>query len=576
MSVWSRDAVDSSSSKPWWREAPVAWLILLVMIVYSARIAETPLRGEETRWALVAKEMVQSGDWIVPRQQDEAFLNRPPLHCWLIAATGVIRGAWDTLTYRLPSLAGTLFITLLIYGYARVSLNQLGALAAAAAFATMAELLQTGRLAETDAVFIPLVGASLLVWHWGYLRGWPDWRTWTAGYGFMALAALTKGPQAPIYFVGAVGAYLIVAGQWRRLFTWGHALGIVTAAAIVGAWALALVAEQGWEGAGVIWGGQTALRLHGWRGAEVARHLLQFPFEVIACTLPWSLFLVAYLSRRFRNSLRSARPVAVFLGTCLAVAFPTCWVPPEGRTRYFAPLYPCLAVLIGLVIQRCAELRGVEFRLAGRLRRTWTLSMIALAGVMMLAAGGLVAASMFPEHPRLAPWAGPPVLTACYALASVALAALACRARHAGDPRHILAGGIALTGFMGIVIANVVTDAHVRNDPDTAAAMAQVHGRLPHATPLVSLNPIHHRFAYYHGKPIAQAPWPTAAHAADERLTYFCFDAAKPGRREALPFAWEEVAVVSMERRQRRNPREVVIVGRRVHEELTATSAFVP
>ena len=40
-------------------------------------------------------------------------------------------------------------------------------------YATFGEIFQTGRMAETESVFILFVGGALLVWHWGVVRHWP-------------------------------------------------------------------------------------------------------------------------------------------------------------------------------------------------------------------------------------------------------------------------------------------------------------------------------------------------------------------------------------------------------------------
>ncbi len=45
---------------------------LVVWVVYFSRLAELPLAGEEPRRTEVAREMVRSGDYIVPRQQGKS------------------------------------------------------------------------------------------------------------------------------------------------------------------------------------------------------------------------------------------------------------------------------------------------------------------------------------------------------------------------------------------------------------------------------------------------------------------------------------------------------------------------
>src|SRR5262245_17430544 len=80
---------------PWWREAEVAGLCLLVVVAYFLRAGELPIRGEEPTRAQTAREMVERGDWLVPREQGEPFLIRPPLQFWVIAGTCVTVGSWS-------------------------------------------------------------------------------------------------------------------------------------------------------------------------------------------------------------------------------------------------------------------------------------------------------------------------------------------------------------------------------------------------------------------------------------------------------------------------------------------------
>src|SRR5262245_1520864 len=131
----------------------MAILVAFVAACYGLRMDKLSIRGEESRWATVAMEMQRTGDWIVPRQPGEPFLRRPPMGSWLIAAAASGRGAFDPIAVRLPSILAVLAMTLLIYCYGRSFLGGPAALAAAVGFAAMPEVLQMGRLAESDAVF---------------------------------------------------------------------------------------------------------------------------------------------------------------------------------------------------------------------------------------------------------------------------------------------------------------------------------------------------------------------------------------------------------------------------------------
>ena len=152
----------------WWREREFYAVGVIVLLIFFSRLTLLPIRGEETRRAMVAREMLWTGDWIVPRQQGEPFLSRPPLGSYPIALLALVLGDCTLLATRLPSASATLCTALLIYSYSRQLMGRTAALAAALSFATSLLVLQLGALAESEATFTALVAGSLLFWHWGY------------------------------------------------------------------------------------------------------------------------------------------------------------------------------------------------------------------------------------------------------------------------------------------------------------------------------------------------------------------------------------------------------------------------
>ncbi len=181
------DKTNKAASPRFLREWELVALGLLVLGVYFSRLTALAICGEESRWANAAREMIATGDWIMPRQQGALFAERPPLGSWAMVLVGLARGEVDLVAVRLPSVLATLLLTWLIYGYVRRWATRFAALAAAAAYATSVQVMQLGRLGESEALFALFVGGSLLVWHAGYLQGAPKpwcgrpatrWRRW--------------------------------------------------------------------------------------------------------------------------------------------------------------------------------------------------------------------------------------------------------------------------------------------------------------------------------------------------------------------------------------------------------------
>ncbi len=340
-----------STSRPTSRGSAVEWLSLLAL---AAAVLIPPaliysIRGEESRWARVAAEFREHHDWVVPRQQGQPFLSRPPLGSWLIAAAAWVRGDLDRVAVRAPSIIATLLTTILIYLTCRGYLNRFGAWVAAVAFASMAQVMELGSRAESEAVYTLFLGSALLLWYRDYAVGRNLVRCWAVGYGLAALAFLTKGPQAVAYFGAATLVYLTLRRDWRALVHPGHIAGWGLFALVVGAWAIPFVQAEGWAALRRVGSDDILMRFQNLRPAFVARHLISFPFELWGAALPGSLALMALLSGSVRRAARNA--LLLFPAVCLAVAIPTCWLVPGARPRYLMPLYPCLAVIIGWLAQ---------------------------------------------------------------------------------------------------------------------------------------------------------------------------------------------------------------------------------
>lgn len=566
-----------------WLEPQAVVLALVVGAIFFTRLGDLTLRGEETRRARVALEMLESGDWIVPREQGRLFPDRPPLGNWLIALSMLVTGNGGAVAIRLPTALATLATSLVVYGYTRGFLCRNAALAAGLAYATSGQILQLGMLAETEAALTLLVGASLLSWHLGYLRRWPAALTWSAGYGFAALAALAKGPQGPIYFVGAAVVYLAWRRDWRFLFSATHVLGAALFVAIVAAWQVPYSRAVEWKLVLQTWGHTSAMRFDYSQPWPVVKHLLVYPWEIAGCLLPGSVWLVAFLRRDFRRSLGVAGEPAVFLWLAIAVAFPTCWLAPQARGRYFMPLYPCFAPLVAIVIDRARS--SSPGWLAGFWRRYWAVACAAVS----LAAGGVLLAAFWPALAET-PLRQSPAFSAAYVLFSifavwtiVGWALPTSRARNggqcppygflvvrqfrsymrqAGKPDLPVAPLVAMALFLGLTWNGLWMNDLIRRSEDIGGQVAAVKRLLPDGVRLVSLGRAHHPFVYYYGQTIAWLDWPKAESTTPE-FEYFCFHSIR-GRRKPLPFDWQEVAVVRCDRYRRSQPVDAMVIGKRV------------
>ncbi len=576
-----------ASAARWWREWEVWVVVLLAGLIYGTRLSDSLPSGEEPRKGQIAREMITSGDWIVPRQQGLPFLSRPPVQNWAIAAVALARGKVDAVAIRLPSVLALLLTTVLIYAYGRTFLSRLGALWAAAAYSTMGLVLQFGWLGETESLYTLVVAGSLLTWRWADATGRSPLLTWCAGYSLAALGMLTKGPQAPIYFLGGVGLFLLVMRRWRELFRWQHAAGIAVFLAIFLAWEIPFYLRVTPHEAWMMLTGDVAAHLNDSSWSRTVKHVFEFPLSVAACTLPWGVLLLAYFRRDFRRSIGFARTDVCFLAVSIGFAFLTCYVVPGARNRYFASMLPLCALLIGLAAQQCSVVAvseaGTVPIFSGTIghRRKALVGMVEKMGLSLLRPDriwrhyfigmGIVCAGLgmwFTAATvlRLGAFKGqqPPVFAAVFALAAAAVTTIAFWSSRRYSPVGERLGVLALAGFLGLTYCGAIVNIFVASWHPIDAEVAALAARIPADVELVSIGPVDDVFLYYYGRPIRRLPASEGLGRQERPWTWFCM-----GCGPTLPKfdpSYERLGTIALETAYSDHPHDVVIIGRRLSD----------
>ena len=85
------------------------WLfwILAVLVLGAGLGLRDPWPADEPRFALVAKQMIESGDWLFPHRGTELYSDKPPTFMWLQAAAYTVFGNWRV-AFLLPCLLAAL------------------------------------------------------------------------------------------------------------------------------------------------------------------------------------------------------------------------------------------------------------------------------------------------------------------------------------------------------------------------------------------------------------------------------------------------------------------------------------
>lgn len=145
------------------RRAVIAAGLLLVVFAFGYRLGSPALLDEpnDAQYAEVAREMLDSGDWISPQLDYVLFLNKPPLLYWLIASAYELLGVSE-LAARLPGTLLTLLTLGLLYRLGRELFDPVTGLLAACLLAGLPSTIFEARFVRPDmALTAATVGALL-------------------------------------------------------------------------------------------------------------------------------------------------------------------------------------------------------------------------------------------------------------------------------------------------------------------------------------------------------------------------------------------------------------------------------
>ena len=238
----------------------LALLVVVALIsILPGFFAIPPTDRDESRFAQATKQMIETGEYVDIRFQDDMRYKKPAGIYWLQAgvvkagqALGVPQALTTIWLYRIPSLVGALAAVLLTYWAALAFVTTRAAVFAGLMMASCLLLSVEGRIAKTDAVLLAAVVAAMGAMARAYLpeqRRLTDARAswmlpaifWTA----LAAGVLLKGPVI-VLFVGLAALTLLVADRSARwLFSLRPLVGAVWFALLVLPWFLAIVLRSG-------------------------------------------------------------------------------------------------------------------------------------------------------------------------------------------------------------------------------------------------------------------------------------------------------------------------------------------
>lgn len=327
------------------------WFLLGALLLIGAGIGlRDPWPADEPRFVLVARQMIESGNWLFPQRGIELYSDKPPLLFWLIAGAYELLRSWR-IAFLLPSLLASLATLALVWDLGRRLWNHRAGLYSAIAVLFVLQFMYQAKRAQID----PLVTCWITLANWGLLlhclHG-PNWRALWLGCFAAGLGVISKG-------VGVLALLMLLPYAYARLRNWP---GVTHTAHSAWRWSLGALAFLApilaWGGAVLI-----AAHLHGApeyaayvddlflrqtakRYAASWAHVQPFWYFLPVIVFNWFPLSLAYpaLLPRWWRDLRAHEP-RVMLPLVWALLLLVFFSIPSGkRDVYLMPALPMLAL----------------------------------------------------------------------------------------------------------------------------------------------------------------------------------------------------------------------------------------
>jgi 4-amino-4-deoxy-L-arabinose transferase-like glycosyltransferase len=167
--------------------------------------------ASEIRYIESAREMVESGDWIVPTLGHVPYFEKPILLYWLAAASQFVFGQ-SGIAVRLPSILSAMLSLYVSWEFARRLLGERGGMQAALVVLGSGYFLVLGSVLTTDTLFAACLWSAWYAWWRARAERGSRWK-WLYCVA-TALGFMSKGPLALILVGGSIATFQVFQEPW--------------------------------------------------------------------------------------------------------------------------------------------------------------------------------------------------------------------------------------------------------------------------------------------------------------------------------------------------------------------------
>lgn len=319
------------------------------LILFFAGLGRLPLiEPDEGRNAQVAREMLESGDWVTPHYNSFPYLDKPVVFFALVATSFRIFGV-NEFAARFPSALAALAVVLLVWYLARRLFDPMTALRAGLVFSTAPLAIGLARFVIFDMTLTLLVTVALVSFRFYESGGFASRRLAILLFSAMGVATITKGPVGFLLPLLTILVFQALRGRFRELKRLHWGLGAVVFMAATLPWFVTLSMRHPAFPGYALW--DESLMRFATGSARRGKSVFFYVPVYLAGFFPWSLFLLSVglaRLRRWRELREEKHKAVLFLFVWAIVIFVFFTISRSKLPGYFLPAVVPLAILTGL------------------------------------------------------------------------------------------------------------------------------------------------------------------------------------------------------------------------------------
>ncbi len=362
------------------------WLFPLLLTLVTAAVVFWPALGysslsqSEGHRAITGWQMLDSGQFLLPRLFDHLYLRKPPGMPWAVALLSSILGQTEFAARAVSALASTLAACLSCLAACRW-FGRVPGMVAGVSFALTPLFLYPGRSAEIEALNNFFCLASMLASISMVAAGRSGRAYAAAACAGLATACmmLTKGPAGlPCTFAAVIAAAWAFGRVRAALLAPAFWLSLVIPAAIFGGYLLAAKTEFARLAEPAILEPPSHFL---WNPSKLGE-IFMLPLAAVASAFPQGLALLYAMRRSPRLHVGTPYAAAV-VGACVG-ALIIYTVAGVANPRYAMPALTLLPLCCGVMAWQMER----EPRMTVRVRRWWARAGVLSAVVLLVVAVG--------------------------------------------------------------------------------------------------------------------------------------------------------------------------------------------